>query len=221
MILALESSTPWLGIALAEGKEVLFHVVHRTQVSHSLLLVEYLKAIREQFDLEGKLKLVAVGLGPGSFTGVKVGNIIAKGLAYALGVPLAGFSTLEIMASRVLRAFGALRVVVPVIVHRRGEIFWSEFKGCGESFLPSLPLQVGSWEEFASRYRERPDILVATPWQSLAKDLEEAGIPCVDPSTAVPDALELVRLCREKGVMGNFENIFTMVPLYGSKVFER
>jgi len=221
MILALESSTPWLGIALVEGKEVLFHVVHHTQASHSLLLVEYLKAIREQFDLERKLELIAVGLGPGSFTGVKVGNIIAKGLAYALGVPLAGFSTLEIMASRVLRTFGDLRVIVPVIVHRKGEMFWSEFKGCDENFLPPLSLQIGSWEEFTSRYRERPDILVATPWQNLVGSLEEAGISCVDPSIAVPDALELVRLCREKGAMGDFENIFTMVPLYGSKVFER
>ncbi len=221
MILALESSTPWLGIALVEGEEVLFHVVQRTQASHSLLLVEYLKAIREQFGLEERLELIAVGLGPGSFTGVKVGNIIAKGLAYALSVPLAGFSTLEIVASRVFRALGTLRVIVPVIMHRKGEIFWSEFEGCGKNFPLNFPLQAGSLEEFASQYRGRGDVLAATPWEDLTESLEEAGISCVDPSIAIPDALELARLCREKKEVGDLKNIFTMVPLYGSKVFER
>ncbi|MEN3184383.1 MAG: tRNA (adenosine(37)-N6)-threonylcarbamoyltransferase complex dimerization subunit type 1 TsaB, partial [Atribacterota bacterium] len=104
MILAFDTSTPWLGVALVQEKEVLFRVVEYTRASHSLLLMRYLELLETRFSLRRYLKAVVVGLGPGSFTGVKVGAIVAKGLAYALRVPLGGFSTLEVLASSARRS---------------------------------------------------------------------------------------------------------------------
>jgi|UniRef100_A0A7V3YGB4 tRNA threonylcarbamoyladenosine biosynthesis protein TsaB len=221
MILALDSSTPWLGVAAVEKEEVLFQVVHYTRMEHSLLLLEYLRVIQDRFPLRERLECILVGLGPGSFTGVKVGNMIAKGLAYAFRVPLLGFSVLELLASqtRRLHVASSFEVVVPVIFHRRGEIFWSEFP------FPSTRLagapRVGSPEEFVTRYVGRAGVLVVTPWGDLFEAFGRAGLSCLHPDLAVPNPLELVALSRERGERGSFENVFTMLPLYGSRIFER
>ncbi|MBC7216599.1 MAG: tRNA (adenosine(37)-N6)-threonylcarbamoyltransferase complex dimerization subunit type 1 TsaB [Candidatus Caldatribacterium sp.] len=218
MILAFDTSTPWLGIGLVQGEEVLFRVVQYTRTAHSLLLFRHLEFLEAHFSFRKHLEGILVGLGPGSFTGVKVGAIIAKGLAYALGVPLGGFSTLEVLAS-LARRFGPLgfEVTVPVIFHRRGEIFWSEFSG---EKVELSSLCTGSPEDFLSRYRGRKDVFVVTPWRDLWKLFTEVGLSCLDPSRALPDPLELVVLSRERG-FGSTENVFSLLPLYGSRVFER
>ncbi len=218
MILAFDTSTPWLGVALVEGKEVFFRVTEYTRASHSLLLMQYLELLDARFSFREHLEGIVVGLGPGSFTGVKVGAIIAKGLAYALQVPLGGFSTFEVLASLARRLdTGQFEVVVPVIFHRKGEVFWVEFQK-GATSLSSF--QVGSPEDFLAQYKGRNDVFVVTPWRNLWELFVRAGIFCADPSQAIPDPLELVILFEErKG--GSTENIFSMLPLYGSRVFER
>lgn len=218
MILAFDTSTPWLGVALVQGEEVLFRVVEYTRANHSLLLFQYLELLEARFSLRKYLQGIVVGLGPGSFTGVKVGAMVAKGLAYALRVPLEGFSTLEVLAHRARRlSQGVQEVVVPVIFHRRGEIFWSEFPLHEVCFSPP---RVGSPGDFLTQYRERRDILVVTPWRGLWEHFVSAGLSCLDPCEAFPDPVELVALFRERGT-GSPENVFSLLPLYGSKVFER
>lgn len=221
MILAFDSSTPWLGVVLVEGDNVLFRAVHYTRTGHSLLLMKYLETISAYFDLRGNLECVLIGLGPGSFTGVKVGSMIAKGLAYAFHVPLGGFSTLEVLASQARRFHSALsfEVIVPVVFHRKEEVFWSEF--LVSSTEHSATLQVGPLEELIAQYRGRKDILIVTPWESLCREFQRADLTCLDSPLAIPDAFELVVLARKENGTGSFENIFTVLPFYGSRVFER
>lgn len=219
MVLAFDTSTPWFGIALVQEENVLFHAMEYTKASHSLLLMQYLELLEARFSLRRHLEAIVVGLGPGSFTGVKVGAVVAKGLAYALEVPLEGFSTLEVLASSVRRSdMNRFEVVVPVIFHRRGEVFWSEFFQKDVPLLSSL--QVGSPEDFLVRYRGRSDVFVVTPWHDLWRLFVQAGLSCADPFRAFPDPLELVLLFRERG-KGSVENVFSLLPFYGSRVFER
>ncbi|MCS7242708.1 MAG: tRNA (adenosine(37)-N6)-threonylcarbamoyltransferase complex dimerization subunit type 1 TsaB [Candidatus Caldatribacterium sp.] len=219
MILAFDTSTPWLGIALAHGRDLLFHVVEYTKANHSLLLMQYLELLEVRFALRKHLAGVVIGLGPGSFTGVKVGAILAKGLAYALQIPLGGFSTLEVLASSARRLkMDQFETVIPVIFHRKGEIFWSEFRRDVSPLLSSL--QVGSPEDFLARYGGRRDVFIVTPWEDLWKFFVEAGFSCADPFLAIPDPLELILLFEERG-KGSTENVFTLLPFYGSRVFER
>jgi hypothetical protein len=80
---------------------------------------------------------------------------------------------------------------------------------------------VGSPEEFVTRYVGRAGVLVVTPWGDLFEAFGRAGLSCLHPDLAVPNPLELVALSRERGERGSFENVFTMLPLYGSRIFER
>jgi len=87
------------------------------RTSRAVTVLEDLDALLRQAGARTReLEGLAVGIGPGSFTGIRIGLATARGLALALGVPVAGVSTLDALAAGAPEA-------VPVIDARRGEVF--------------------------------------------------------------------------------------------------
>jgi tRNA threonylcarbamoyladenosine biosynthesis protein TsaB len=112
LILAFDTATDVATSALVDDGEVLGE-----RTSRAVTVLEDLDALLRQAGAHTRdVSALAVGIGPGSFTGVRVGLATARGLALALGVPVAGISTLDALAAG---APGAL----PVIDARRGEVF--------------------------------------------------------------------------------------------------
>lgn len=100
MLLAIDSSTLWVGLSLYSGDQVVGEVVWRSQNHHT---VELAPAVDELFKRSGvnrtDLKAIGVALGPGSFTSLRIGLALAKGLALALHLPLIGIPTLDFLAA--------------------------------------------------------------------------------------------------------------------------
>jgi tRNA threonylcarbamoyladenosine biosynthesis protein TsaB len=125
-ILGLDTSTEARSLALLSAGEV----VELTWDPHGgLVPAEDLSgAVRELLALAGRdladLELVAAAVGPGSFTGVKVGLAAAKALAYALGCPVLGVSTLDVLAAGALARAPAALVLVDA---KRGEVFGAAY----------------------------------------------------------------------------------------------
>ena len=112
LILAFDTATDVATSALVSDGEV---VGERT--SRAVTVLEDIDALLRQAGAHTReLDGIAVGIGPGSFTGIRIGLATARGLALALGVPVAGVSTLDALAAGAPEA-------LPVIDARRGEVF--------------------------------------------------------------------------------------------------
>ena len=99
MLLAIDTSTSWISLALYDGTYVLYEETWRSQYHHT---VELAPAIEQIFARTGSssqdLTGIAVATGPGSFTSLRIGLAAAKGFALALKIPLVGIPSLDIIA---------------------------------------------------------------------------------------------------------------------------
>jgi tRNA threonylcarbamoyladenosine biosynthesis protein TsaB len=100
MLLALDTSTRAIGVALYDGEQVLSEVIWLSRDHHS---VELAPAVAEALARCGvkadNLAVLCVALGPGSFTGLRIGLALAKGMALARRLPLVGVPTLDALAA--------------------------------------------------------------------------------------------------------------------------
>jgi tRNA threonylcarbamoyladenosine biosynthesis protein TsaB len=101
MILAIDTSTARLGIAVYNGSEVLAENCWTSPNRHTVSLAPAVDEMLTNLELDRKkLKALGVALGPGSFTSLRVGLSFAKGLSLGLGIPVIGIPTLDITANQ-------------------------------------------------------------------------------------------------------------------------
>lgn len=100
MLLAIDTSTSWISLALYNGISVRYEVTWQSKYHHS---VELAPAIDQLFDRTGStsqdLTGLAVAIGPGSFTSLRIGLAVAKGLSLAMKLPVAGVPSLDVIAA--------------------------------------------------------------------------------------------------------------------------
>ena len=160
LILAFDTATDVATSALVDDGEVLGE-----RTSRAVTLLEDVDALLRQAGMQTRdIDALAVGIGPGSFTGVRIGLSTARGLALALGIPAAGVSTLDALEAG---ARGAL----PVIDARRREVFVpGRVLAPGDVDVVEGRLCVGSG---AVRYRDVLEVKGA----AIPPDTDERHLP--------------------------------------------
>lgn len=131
VILNIETSGAKCSVSLAEHGEVVFYLEDNEQLNHAVSLAPFIeKCLQEAARKELKIDAVSVSLGPGSYTGLRIGLSLAKGLSYCLEVPLIGISTLQLLATQAMFAYPSFQgseILVPMIDARRMEVYTSVF----------------------------------------------------------------------------------------------
>ena len=190
LTLAFDTATAVATSALVDGDEVLGERVSRAQT----LLEDVDALLRQGGAHPSELDRLAVGVGPGSFTGVRIGLAVARGLALSLDLPGSGVSTLAALAAGAPDA-------QPVIDAKRREVF-TLVEGEARVLAPQeLPLKAGAVcvGDGAKRYRAL---------------LEERGavVPPDDDDRHVPRARFHAQLAGEPGPVDELEPLYLRVP---------
>ncbi len=148
-ILGIETSTYSGSVAVIDKEQIKGEYYFSIGPSHAEKLVPSVNWLLNDIGVEKtQLDGVAVSVGPGSFTSLRVGVSVAKGISYSLGIPVAGFSSLEVLA---MNAPFFQCNVCPVIDAKRGEVFCALFNsraGKLERATPDLICNIKNLTEF-------------------------------------------------------------------------
>ena len=126
LILALESSAKPASVAVVSNGVLLGQYFQNSKLTHSKTLLPMAEALLNNLDITiSDVGLIAVSRGPGSFTGVRIGVSVAKGLAWGAEIPVCGVSTLEAMAYQTPE-HGV--IICPVMDARRNQVYNALFE---------------------------------------------------------------------------------------------
>lgn len=124
-LLNIHTSTETAIVNVCDGSKVLATVTNNEQRQHAAFLHSAIRQILLDNNIRtNELRAIGVTAGPGSYTGIRVGMATAKGLCYALKIPLLLFNTLEVMALSAIESMGNKNALYcPMIDARRQEVF--------------------------------------------------------------------------------------------------
>jgi tRNA threonylcarbamoyladenosine biosynthesis protein TsaB len=130
--LGVDTATSRGSLALADGGRVLGERRLEQRAWHARGLVAAIDRLLSDAGIAPRdLQGIGVTVGPGSFTGVRVGMATGKGIAYGLGIALRGFSTLEALALAALPSGGGAAAICPALEAGRGELYAALFGAQG------------------------------------------------------------------------------------------
>jgi len=131
-ILSIDTSTDYLSIAIMDGKKILAGYHRPSHRNHSRLLIPTIVKLIKRAGLKIKdIGGFCVSVGPGSFTGLRIGVVTVKGLAYARNKPVVTVPTLDVIARN---AKGFEGIVCPVIDAKKNKVYACIYKSDGVNF---------------------------------------------------------------------------------------
>ena len=216
VLLNIDTTTSVCSAALTAEGMILCHAEDFEGRNHAALLSGFIKQCLDfARDRELKLDAVAVSMGPGSYTGLRIGLSEAKGLAYALDLPLIGVNTLELMATRVMFSTDDVdpdSILVPMIDARRMEVFTAAYDfGLNELMKPGpLILDDGSYASLLATGRP---VLFFGDGSDKAKSVIKASNAVFVPDV-VPLAVDMIALAERDFARRRFIDLAYSTPLY-------
>ena len=132
MLLALDTSSPQVAVALADGDDVRVELRSEQTMKHGEQLAPLVaRALDEAGVTRNDLTAVAVGAGPGPFTGLRVGLVTARTLGFVLGIPVHGVCSLDVLAVEAVATDAVSTAFLVATDARRKEVYWATYDATG------------------------------------------------------------------------------------------
>jgi tRNA threonylcarbamoyladenosine biosynthesis protein TsaB len=214
LILGIESATAKVGCAI--GDEVVLASAHATiDRRHAENLAPQIDFVRRQAGVRFRdLSVVAVDVGPGLYTGLRVGIASALALAHALGVPMIGIPSLDLVA---FAARHTSRRVLAVLDARRGEVFAAEYRPVPGGVQRVGDHRVATPELLAAELQadDVDTLLVGDGARRYAARFAELRhVEIADRLLDHPNAVSLVQLAHARAIREEFVQPWELEPLY-------
>ncbi len=218
LILCIETGTDICSVGIAKGGEIISLRESREGRDHASKVALFAQELFDELELEpSDLDAVAVGMGPGSYTGLRIGVSFAKGICYALGKPLIAIESLSMLTQLAREDYETSVFEVEnweqarlcaMIDARRMEVYTQIYDNSGNA-VNTLSAEIIDENSFAEYNNGAPFLIFGNGAQKCQEALPWAQYIDVKPSAA-----GLGRKAQEKFEKGEFEEIAYFEPLY-------
>ncbi len=213
MLLAVDCSTQWMGLALFQEEQILIEQVWQTKSHHSVELAPAIDQIFKKTGTSTKdLTVLAVATGPGSFTSLRIGMAAVKGMALALNLPVIGIPTLDILASGVQVRDMALAAVLQA---GRGRLAVGWYEPVKNHWISSDEMEVLTPDELEQKIRKTTMIcgeLTVEERQTLARRWKKVVL--ASPAECVRRPAYLAQLAWERWQNMDVDEVVSLSPSY-------
>ncbi|MGY3779115.1 tRNA (adenosine(37)-N6)-threonylcarbamoyltransferase complex dimerization subunit type 1 TsaB [Isobaculum melis] len=196
-ILAIDTSNQVMTIALLEDQTILGELTTNIKGNHSTRLMPGIDQLMKEVGMvPNQLEKIVVAKGPGSYTGLRIGVVIAKTLAWTLDIPLVGISSLKSLAGNVRHFEG---VIVPIFDARRDNIYTGAYQYKGKQLAVVIPDQHIAAEKMSEQLEKinQPILFVgmdAEQFDPIFKKHLSVAYDFAAPEENMPSACVLGRL---------------------------
>ncbi len=208
-ILNIETATKNCSVSLAkDGQTVLCKEIAEQGYSHAEKLHVFIEEILKESQVDFReIKAIAVSKGPGSYTGLRIGVSTAKGLCYALGIPLIAVDTLAVLAQKVTQEDG---LIIPMIDARRMEVYSAVFDANHKKIMEvqAEVLTENSYADIAET------IYIIGDCQEKCQTVLTKNNFVFMPEIVFPSANEMSPISFEKFTKNDFEDVAYFEPFY-------
>ena len=209
LILNIDTALDTASVCLANDGSALQLMFNENQKDHGAWLHPAINEMLKKNKCKPlQLEAIAVSIGPGSYTGLRVGLAAAKGLCYALNIPLITVSTLKMMAFAVKEE--ASELICPLIDARRMEVFVAVYDRSMQEIRPATALEIDE-HSFASLVTSGPVLFCGNGCKKLQPLLEQHQAAC---SETIANAAHLAALSGLYFEKKEFASLAYTEPLY-------
>ncbi len=216
LILHLETAVETASICLAKDGQVLALTSNTQQRDHAAWIHNAIQSMMDEAGYSmNQLSAIAVSAGPGSYTGLRVGMASAKGLAYALQIPMISLNTLEIMANAAITHWSKKEdinhyLLVPMIDARRMEVFTAIYDAQLKNILPPQAMVLDQ-DSFNVWLKDHPLVFFGNGHEKCRNLIKHHNAQFQD----IPFiASDMVILAHRKFQEGNFADLAYSEPFY-------
>lgn len=214
MLLAIDTATRVPSLALYDGERVLAEETWRSANNHTVELAPALvRMLERQRVLASELRGIAVALGPGSFTGLRIGLSVAKGLALTLAIPLMGIPTLDALVCAQARQRGPVCAVLQAGRRRIAAAFYRRRRG---QWRRQGDYRLTTWDELCADIETRTFFCGEIDAQAAELVRERLGAKAVvaSPAYSLRRAGYLAELGWQRLERGEVDDPATLAPIY-------
>ncbi len=213
-LLLIETGTEVCSVAISNGEELLAIRESNIGRMHAQNVAVYVEELLTELNITCKnLVAVAISMGPGSYTGLRIGSSFAKGICYAEEIPLIGVSSLSALTEGVIRECSKESIkdviLAPMIDARRMEVYTQLFDANGET-LSEIMAEIVDGNSF-SKYKEHDFVIYGNGAEKCVDILNVKSVKYINIESS---ARNMVKLAYESYRNGEFKDIAYFEPHY-------
>lgn len=212
-ILHIESTSTVCSVALSHNDQLLAIKELNNGYTHAENLHLFIQDVLLDAGIETKqLEAISVSTGPGSYTGLRIGYATAKGLAYALNIPLITVSTLKALTALAIQQTSTDALYCPMLDARRMEVYYGIYNQGLEEIAPVNALVLS--EESIIAFKKDKPVYFFGDGMPKAKELLNTLPSVCYIENIVASAKALIPLAYQKFIQQDFDDIAYAEPMY-------